>query len=359
MNKKTSIKKKSNKLNLKHILLISIILIGLIIPFFVKDTIIIFITSFLAIIPLAYYVGYATEELANYYSSVIGGLISSTFGNLTELVIAIFAIKSGLIEVVKASITGSIIGNILFVFGTGVLLAGFKYKEQKLSSSLTDINSTLLLITMLLFLLPSLLPIFHEQAHVETISLLLAGVMLLIYISSLIFSLITHKEWFIDTSSIKRKPEISKLKAFTILFITTLALLVISDSFVGTLETFSHILNLNELFVGVVIVGLVGNVAEHMFAVSLAFKNKVDLLITASIGSALQIALLVTPLMVFIAAFYGKELTLLFTPLEIVAIISSVLLINEINKDKFVNWFEGLALVLLYCVIAILFFYSS
>ncbi len=341
----------------KDIIFILIILAGLLTPIFTSNTIAIFTASLLAILPLAYYIGLSTEELAGHYSSVVGGLISSTFGNLTELVIAILAVKEGLTEVVKASLTGSIIGNTLFVFGSGILLAGFKYKEQKLSSSLADINSTLLLITMLLFLFPSLLPIFHEENRIESISLLVAGLMLVIYLASLVFSLITHKDWFIDKGE-REKPHISKAMAIGILILTSLALVIASENFVSVLEDFSHHLNLNDLFVGVVIVGLVGNVAEHLFAVNLALKNKVDLLITASVGSALQVALFVTPLLVFAGWFFNQAMTLLFTPLEIVSIIGSVLLMNEISKDKLVNWFEGFLLVMLYAVLGILFFFA-
>ena len=350
---------KKNKLfGKKDIILLFLISVALMTPIFTKDTVTIFITSIIGIIPLAYYIGLGTEELAAHYSSVAGGLISSTFGNLTELIIGILAVKEGLTEVIKASLTGAIIGNTLFVFGSAVFLGGFKYKEQKLSSSLTDINGTLLLITMLLFLFPSLLPLFHEKQFALDISLMIAVLMIIIYIASLIFSLITHKEWFVDTAD-REKPTLSKGKSVMILATASVILAFISESFVGVLENFSHTYHLGELFIGVVIIGLVGNVAEHLFAINLALKNKVDLLITASIGSALQIALLVTPILLFTAYIFGQNMTLLFTPLEIASIIASVLLISEISNDRIVNWFEGLLLIALYFVLAVLFYYAG
>ena len=210
---------------------------------------------------------------------------------------------------------------------------------------------------MLLLLLPSLLPIFHEETKVQDISSIVALIMLIVYLASLVFSFVTHKELFVSHST--EKPKLSKGVAILFLLLVSTALVIVSENFVAVLEEFSKIMNLNDLFVGVVIVGLAGNIAEHLFVGKLALKNKLDLVLSSSIGSALQVSLFVTPILVFTSLFLNKGMTLLFTPLEIVSVISSVLLINEISKDSQVNWFEGLLLVLLYVVIGTIFYFAN
>ncbi len=334
-----------------------LILLGLVVPFLSRDVLAISSTALVALTLLSMYMGKAVESLAYYYSDMTSGFLMTLFGNFAELVIGFAALQAGLGEVVKASITGSILGNILVVFGSGVLIAGLKYKSQKLPSAMSDTNSTLLLTTVLLFLFPSLLPYFHEVAFEENISLYVGVLMLLIYVASLLFSFVTHKEWFLSREK-EVKAELSRFASIALLVVVSILMFVVSESFVGVIEELSKNFGWNNLFIGVVIIGLVGNVAEHIVSIELTLKNKVALLLSSSVGSSLQVALFVMPLLVITGYAIGKPVTLLFTPLEIASLIGTALLVNEISKDGKVNWFEGLLLLILYAVVGALFFYA-
>lgn len=314
-----------------------------------------FVLSVLVLVLSASLLGHATEELAGHYSQTVGGLLNATFGNAAELIIAFFAIQKGLVEVVKASITGAFLGNVLLVFGLSVLAGGIKRKEMSIAQREGEINSTMLLLAMLFILFPSLLFIFHEERYETEISLAAAAIMLVLYILSLLFSFFTHKEWFLSNPT--HKPGMTRRNAFLLMLFSVAAIGVGSEKFAGILEEVAHQFSLGELFVGAVLVGIAGNAAEHFIALKFAQENKMSLVLNATIGSSLQLALFVAPVLVFISLFSPSFLSLSFLPIEIVAILASVLLMIQIERDKKVNWFEGLQLVALYTLIAIIFYF--
>lgn len=330
-----------------------VLTLGLI--FFEVNFLVIFFFIAVTLVMGSKLLGNATEEIANYYSPTAGGLLNATMGNLAELIIAIFALRAGLVDVVKASITGSIIGNVLLVFGAAVFVGGFKFKESKLNKREAQVSSTMLLITSLLLLLPSILGFFHEELYTPQISYAVAASLFILYICSMIFSFVTHKHYF--TVGEKEKPKMKKLHAFLLLIFSVVILVILSELFASRLEEFAHSVGWGELFIGAILVGIVGNAAEHLSALQFAMKGKTSLVLNVTIGSSLQIGMFVAPLLVFISWFMGAPMTLAFIPIEIIAIILSVFLINEIASDGEVNWLEGLQLLFLYVVLAILFYF--
>lgn len=338
------------------ILITLVLFIATLISVWVKlPLIVVFILIIATLVKTSHLLGNATEELANYYSATIGGLMNATLGNLTEIVVGFFALSKGLVDVVKASIAGSIIGNLLFVFGMAVFVGSFRKKELVLKKHEAEISSTMLLICVLLLLFPSLLFIFHEEAYVMNISIAVAIALVSLYLLSLVFSLYTHKNLFLSKTG--EKPSMKKTHAILIMLFSVVILLVVGEMFAGRIEEIAHKLHFGELFIGAFLVGLAGNAAEHLGALQFAIKNKMSLVLNTTIGSSLQLAMFVTPLLVFISYFTGHFMNLAFLPVEIFAILASVLLINEIARDGAVNWLEGVQLMLLYLIIGVVFFF--
>jgi len=281
--------------------------------------------------------------------------MNATFGNLPELIIGFFALKEGLVDVVKASLTGSIFGNILLVFGISIFIGGFKHKEFKLSRHESNVSSTMLLISAFLLLIPSILFVFHEEKYDVNISYAVAVVLFILYIASMIFSFYTHKKYF--ATGEHEKPKMKKWHAVLLMIGSIIILAVVSELFAARIETIAHALHWGDLFIGAILVGIVGNAAEHLSAIQFARKNKASLVLNTAIGSSLQIAMFVAPVLVLISVLVGNVMSLAFLPIEIVAILLSILLMNEISKDEAVNWLEGLQLLVLYIIIAIVFFF--
>lgn len=350
---------KITKFNIMDLLLIFIpITIGLHYSGF-EDSNILFATSILAILPLASKMGEATEELAKTMGGQIGGLLNATFGNAAELIIALIAINKGLVELVKASLTGSIIGNLLFVFGLSILAGGIKHKEQKVNSNASRLNSTMLLIAFLSIMIPSMfhfVPQEHRGNDEQLLSLGVAILLLALYVLSMVFSLKTHNYLFREEEE-HEKPVWSKNFAIGVLAISTILLAIVSEIFVAQIEVVAHNFQLSELFIGAIVVAVVGNAAEHIGSVVFALKNKLDLSMSVTVGSSLQIALFVAPICVIAAEILQKPMDLVFTPFEVIAVFASVLIVNEISSDGSCNWFEGAQLLVMYAIIAILFFF--
>jgi len=325
------------------------------------EPIFLFISSIMALIPLAAKMGEATEELAKHYGGHIGGLLNATFGNAAELIIALIAISNGLIELVKASITGSIIGNLLFVLGASLFVGGLKYKEQKFSSVISNTNATMLLIAFLSLMIPSLFDIFPEHTLSKEInlSLIIAVLLIIVYISSLIFSLKTHKYLFAQKKEKKEEiPTMSKRDGILTLIISTILLGLMSEVLVGQVEIVASQFGLGEIFIGAVVVAIVGNVAEHLSSMNFAIRNKMDIAMNITVGSSLQIALFVAPILVIVGVLvFGQPMDFVFSPFEIIAVFSSVIVVNEISNDGKSNWFEGLQLLVMYLIIAALFYF--
>lgn len=314
----------------------------------------------LTLIKASAMLGRGTEEIAHHYSPALGGLLNASFGNLAELIITFFAIKEGLIEIAKASITGAIIGNALLVLGAAIVWGGLKRKEMALNPQEVSMTSTMLAMAVLLLMLPSALTLFHEQTHEKEVSIAVAGLMLLLYVGSLVFSFITHREWF--ASPHEGKPTLGKREALMLMGVAIAMLGLTSESFAGQLEHLASEFGLSELFIGAILVGIAGS-AEHMSAIGFAREDKMTLALSMTIGSALQLAMLVAPLLVFMTLWMhpGAEFhsPISFLPLEMFAILASAYLINEIARDGRVNWLEGAQLLALYAGLAVLFFFYT
>ncbi len=323
------------------------------------DSTVLFASSLLAILPLAAKMGEATEELAKIYGGQIGGLLNATFGNMAELIIVLLALSRGLEELVKASLTGSIIGNLLFVFGLSILFGGMRFKEQKFSAQLARMSSTMLLIAFLSIMIPSMfhfVPVEHRGNDEQVLSVTVAVLLLAVYLLSMLFSLKTHKYLFRSAEK-GEKPYWSRNFAIMVLALSTAALGLMSEIFVGQVEHVAHDFGMTELFIGAIIVAVIGNASEHLAAVFFALKNDLDLSVNVTIGSSIQIAMFVAPVAVLAGLTMGRPMDLVFTPFEVIALFASVLIAKSIIRDGKCNWFEGAQLVVMYLIIAILFFY--
>jgi Ca2+:H+ antiporter len=322
----------------------------------------IFLGACLAIIPLAGWLGHATEELARYTGEGAGGLLNATFGNAAELIIAMMAIRKGLYAVVKASITGSIIGNILLVLGAAVLAGGIKYRHQRFNVTGARAQSTLLTLAAIALVMPAA---FHALAghqglpREDGLSLAISWVLLIAYGLHLLFALRTHKQLFAgECAEANTEQPWSLRRALVTLAGATLLIVWISEILVGSVVAAAAAFGMTNVFVGVIVVAIVGNAAEHTSAIMLARKNRMELAIGIAVGSSLQIALFVAPLLVIVSHFLGpRPMDLMFTPAEVLAIFLAVLITGQIASDGESNWIEGVQLLAVYTIIAIVFYF--
>ncbi len=321
-----------------------------------------FLVSAAAIVPLAALLGEATEELAMYLGPSLGGLLNATFGNAGELIIAFFALRAGNLEVVQASLTGSIIGNVLLVFGLSAFVGGLGRETQRFSRTMAGVNASMLMLAVAALVMPAVFAVVVPgqpggvHPRVEVLSEWTAIVLLLIYGANLVFSLVTHRK-LIGAAEHHEPSRLSRNAALGVLTGATALIAWLSEIFVGTIEPAAHALGMSELFVGVIVVAMVGNAAEHAAAIMMARRNQMDLALAISIGSSVQIALLVAPLLVLASYFMGKHMTLLFNPFEIAAVALSVMVVSVISLDGETNWLEGLQMIALYVILAIAFFF--
>jgi Ca2+:H+ antiporter len=337
------------------------------IPAWKNDTILFFVAG-LAVIPLAGWMGRATEHLGARAGPGIGGLLNATFGNAAELIIALIALSQGLMGVVKASITGSIIGNILLVLGASMVAGGTRFPRQTFNETAARISATSLSLAAIGLIIPTIFHLAADQTPggwspqaEQRLSLGISAVLFGTYILSLVFSLVTHKDLYTgETDAAGRHGDEnawSVSRALTVLAIATALVAVVSELLVGSVEAARERLGLTEVFVGVIIVAIIGNAAEHSTAVTVAFKNKMDLSLGIAIGSSVQVALFVTPVLVFASYLWGRPMNLEFTLPEIAAVVLSVWIVSEISGDGECNWLEGVQLLSVYLIIAILFFF--
>ncbi|MEC4819066.1 MAG: calcium/proton exchanger [Scytonema sp. PMC 1069.18] len=330
---------------------------------------IVFITACLAILPLAAWMGTATEEIAVVVGPTLGGLLNATFGNATELIIALIALKAGLVDVVKASITGSIIGNLLLVMGLSMLLGGLRYKEQTFQPIVARVNASSMNLAVIAILLPTAMrfgsPVNIEQQTLENLSLAVAIVLILVYALTLLFSMKTHAYLYevgvvevVETATediSHSKPNVFLWSG--VLLVSTVLVALESEMLVDSLEVATSQLGLTALFTGVILVPIVGNAAEHATAVTVAMKNKMDLSVSVAVGSSLQIALFVAPVLVLAGKVFGQPMDLNFNPFELVAVSVSVLIANSISSDGKSNWLEGTLLLAAYTVLGFAFYF--
>ncbi|MBH0178373.1 MAG: calcium/proton exchanger [Nitrospira sp.] len=327
------------------------------------DPLLIFITSGLAIVPLAGLLGRATEHITTHVGAGVGSLVNASLGNAAELIIALAALREGLHDVVKASLTGSILGNILLVLGVSMLAGGAKYERQTFNRTAAGMGSSLLLLAAVGLVIPALFHFTASDRGVEVeqeLSLDIAIVLFLIYGLSLAFSLKTHRHLFEgeshDAHDLGEEPWSYRM-SLGVLAAVAILIGVMSEMLVGSIEPAAHTLGLTQIFVGVILVALVGNAAEHSTAVLMAMKNKMDLALGIAVGSSMQIALLVAPLLVFASYLFGAPLDLIFTPFEVAAVTMSVLILGFVSMDGESNWMEGVMLVGVYAMLAIAFYF--
>ena len=363
------------KLNKSSILYLLLIFapISLFLDQFDSNATLIFIVSILALIPLAKLIGDSTEHLASHYGSTVGSLLNVTFGNAAEIIIGIIAISAGLIDLVKASIIGAILGNIMLIFGLSMIVGGFRHKEQSFNRENAGLQSSMIFLSIIGLAIPTLLAIttfqpqsVNGEAKIQLLSDSLAIILLGVYMAGIIFTFVTHRYLFTSTeysnendntlSSLSLK-HWSKKKSFLILGLSMLGVVVVSEVLVGSVEETGEKLGFGEMFVGAIIVGIVGNAAEHSSAILLAKKGKIDLSIGIAAGSGTQIALFVVPILVFAGIALGQPFTLEFTIYELVTLFLAAIILNLIAHDGKSNWFEGVMLTAVYIIIALGFYF--
>ncbi|MFC5403190.1 calcium/proton exchanger [Cohnella soli] len=322
-----------------------------------------FMMSGLAILFAAGLLGKATESVAHYAGQRVGGLLNATFGNAAELIIAIFLIKEGLFDIVKASLTGAIIGNLLLVLGASAFIGGLKFKEQKFNVHLAGQNASLMLLGIIALFIPA---IFVKTEHISTdntmtISIVVAAFLIFAYAGWLTYSMVTHKDLLedhVDTQADHgEEPSWSRGMSIVLLVVATVMVAFVSEWLVHTLDTFSSRFGLSELFVGAFVVAIVGNAAEHSAAVMLALKNKMGAAVEIAVGSSLQIALFVAPVLVFVSLLFGNEMNLIFSTIELAAIGVAVLIATSISRDGATTWFEGKLLLIVYVILGVSFYF--
>lgn len=322
----------------------------------------VFILSALGVIPMARYIGTSTEVLASYTGPRVGGLLNATLGNAAELIITIVAIREGLLELVKASITGSILGNLLLVLGMSMVLGGIRNGFQNFDQRQASNNAILLALAVIALSIPSLLShsIGAETSlEVEAFSLGVAGVMILLYALGIVFSFKNqHREQAgtAQENKIEGHPDWSVSTALIVLVLSTAAVAYLSELLVGAVEPVVIDLGVSEFFLGIILIPIVGNVAEHLVAVKMAMQNHMDLSVEISLASSLQIALFVAPVLVFISLWIGNPLQLIFNQFELLALVTGVLIAALVSVDGESNWLEGAELLAVYVILALAFF---
>ncbi len=353
--------------------------IAFVAEFVLHNPLLVFATCCIGLIPLAGLLGEATEELSIHTGPQVGGLLNATLGNAAELIITIVALREGRIELVKASITGSILGNLLLILGASLLFGGLKNGIQRFSRSQVGVSTSQMTLAVIGLMIPTLFELTRQvesgrfnvldtsvrDPALDSLSLGVAAVLILLYILSLIFSFReptrgigaptgteTH-----DDEEDAHQPKWSVRAAVAVLAVSTLAIVFLSEFLVGAVEPVVASLGVSEFFLGVIIIPLVGNVAEHIVGVQMAIKNKMDLSLAISMGSSTQIALFVAPLLVFVSLLFGNEMTLFFSVLEVAALGLAVLISTQIAVDGESNWLEGAQLLAVYLITALGFYY--
>ena len=326
----------------------------------------IFIVSCLAILPLAGLMGEATEQLAHRAGPGLGGLLNATFGNAAELIIGFMALRAGETEIVKASLTGSILGNLLMVLGLAMLVGGWKYKELTFNRLAAETGSGMMVLAVVSLVIPAIYAQVTEHRspeHIESLSLDISFVLIATYVASLLFQFRTHERLFApehgsDAAGESHHDELwSVTRSLLTLLGAAAAVGLVSEFLVGAVDAAGTSLGLGKVFMGVVVVAVIGNAAEHSTAVVVAYKGKMDLAFGIAMGSAMQIALFVAPALVIAGHLMGQPLGLEFTILEVSAVMLSVIAVSNLVLDGRTNWFEGVQLLAIYAILAMTFFF--
>ena len=317
--------------------------------------------SAIAVIPLAALIGEGTETLVAYTNPRIGGLLNATLGNAAELIITIVAIREGLLELVKASITGSILGNLLLVMGLSMVVGGLRHGIQSFDRRNASRNAILLVLAVIALLIPSIFSGYigsPTSVRVEALSVGTAIIMIILHGLALLYSFkfegapLAHK----SAEEVIHEPVWSVRKALIVLALATIGVVIASELLIRAVEPIVVGLGISEFFIGIIFIPLIGNVAEHLIAVQVAARNQMDLSVEIAVSSSLQIALFVAPILVFISLLFGNPLQLIFNQLELVALIAGVLITAFVSEDGESNWLEGAELLTIYIILALAFF---
>jgi Ca2+:H+ antiporter len=325
------------------------------------DKNLIFIVSAVAILGLAWVVGLSTERLGSLTGPRVGGILNATFGNIAELIIAFFALQAGLIQVVKASLTGSIIGNLLLVLGASILIGGLRHGTQTFSQRIAASNASLLVLAVIGLFVPAVFAFttgHPEQGTLTEESVVVSFALIAGYVLSLVYQFTNPDETLGGHGEAAGHggPAWTGRIAVAVLVVAAALLAVLSEILVDSIESFIDSFGLSAFFVGVVLVPTIGNLAEHLVAVQLAAKDKMEFAMAVSFGSSQQVALFVAPVLVITGAILGQPMDLVFTPLEVAAVAAAVGISALIALDGESNWLEGALLTLVYVILAISFF---
>lgn len=319
--------------------------------------------SAVAIIPLAAILGDATEELAGHAGPVAGGVLNASLGNLAELIIGVLALRAGMVDLVKASITGSILGNLLLVLGAAQLAGGMRFSVQRFSRQLAGMSTSLLVIAVVGLVVPSLFHLAHDDpGHVLTVRMseFVAALLVIGYALSLVYSMGTHRSVFGEGGAVaegEHAPTWSMRRTIAVLVAVSAGLAWMSELLVGATQETVASTGLSEFFVGIVLVPIIGNAAEHSTAILMAMRNRMDLALGIACGSTVQVALLVAPVLVFAGVVMRKPMDLAFSPFETVSVALAVWIASTVVQDAESNWLEGAFLLLVYAVLAVAFYF--
>jgi len=348
-------------------LLLVFIPIALCLDWFEADPALVFVTSGVAILPLAGLLGKATESLSVFIGPTLGGLLLASFGNVPELIISLFALKAGLYDVVKASLTGAILGNLLLGMGLSMFLGGLRNERQKFNQTAAGMSSGLLMLASVGLIVPALFHFTSEQAR--ELSTEIAFVLFLAYVLSLVFTMKTHRHLFLaetakpDEGSVPKEAGEEenlwgKNQAMGVLVAATIGLAFMSEILTGAIEPAAESMGLTPIFAGVIFLAIFGNAADMMNSVRFARKNQMDLSVGIAVGASTQVAMFIAPVLVFASYFMGpKPLDLLFVPFEVAAIVIAVLITGRLTTDGESHWMEGVMLLGVYLILAAGFFF--
>ena len=313
--------------------------------------VVLFATAALSCVPLSYWLGQATEALGDRLGPVSGGLLNATFGNAAELIISVAAISHGLFIVVRTSLVGSVLGQLLLVLGTSLLLAGMKHGKLRFSQSLAQVNFTLMAIALVALGLPSLLLATtsgEARSGISFLSPTLAVLLIIIYSSAVFFALRGQPS---EDDASDSGPDWSPKIALVVLAVATGGMIVISETLVGSIEGFIDETGMSQVFLGLILIPIFSNVVDHVVAITVALKNRMDLSLTVSVGSAAQVACLIIPTIILVAAFRGQGAGMIFAPVELVAMAVGLLMIVPVLLDGRSNWLEGAQLLTVYTIL--------
>ncbi len=351
--------------NVILLLMLVFIPISVIAQILYLNPLVIFITSGLAIVPLAALIAHSTEAIANVTGPTFGGLLNATFGNATEMIVSIVALHAGLVDVVKASLSGAIIANLLLALGLAIFFGGLRFREQCFQPTVARLNASSLTLAVIVLITPTAIRLTSNGLPISTLnnfSYAASILLLTFYFLMLLFSMKTHRHiYLLEDTEVDNIDESLQQRGnlwlqIGVLLICTIILVFISEILVNSLEKAISVLGLTSLFTGVILIPIFGGIVEFITCVTFAIKNKMEIAVAVAIGSSLQIALFVAPVLVLIGWVIGQPMNLSFNPFEIVAVAMAVISTNSISNDGRSNWLEGVLLLITYAAIAIAFY---